>query len=51
MGVKTAIPAPLRYPIPSTRTGRKLVIAIVDLGYQPGVWAKVKALGRLIRNS
>ncbi|KFX86700.1 hypothetical protein V490_08926 [Pseudogymnoascus sp. VKM F-3557] len=51
MGAKTAIPPPLRYPIANTRKGRKLVTAIVDFGYQPGVWDKVKALGRLIRNS
>jgi acyl-CoA reductase-like NAD-dependent aldehyde dehydrogenase len=51
MGISTAIPPGLRYPIPDTRKGRRLVTAIIDLGYQPGLWAKVTALGRLIRNS
>lgn len=51
MGINTAIPPGLRYPIRDTRKGLGFVTAIIELGYAPRLWAKVKALGNLIRNS
>ena len=49
--VKTSIPAPLQYPIKDTKKGLGMVQGIVELGYQPGWWGKVKALGSLAKNS
>jgi len=50
-GINTAIPPGLRYPIRDTRKGWNIVSAIIELGYAPALWAKIKALGKLARNS
>lgn len=50
-GVKTAIPAQVRYPISDTGKGYQFTRAVVEVGYGVGPWAKFKGLVRMWRNS
>lgn len=51
LGVRTAIPSGLAYPIRSTRKGWNFVSALVEFGYAPAMWVKAKALGKMGANS
>jgi len=49
-GIRTAIPAPVRYPIPDTGKGYEFVRAVVEIGYA-SLGGKVGGLARMWRNS
>jgi len=51
MGVRTSIPAPVRYPIADAGRAWEFCRGVVDVGYGIGLWEKVKGVGRLMRNS
>ncbi|CZT47763.1 probable betaine aldehyde dehydrogenase [Rhynchosporium secalis] len=50
-GVKTAIPAQVRYPVPDTVKGYQFTRAVVEVGYGVGPWQKIKGLKRMMKNS
>lgn len=49
MGIRTRIPALLRYPIPDGRAAWDMCLGIVELGYGIGFGEKVKGLWRIVR--
>ncbi|KAI1111860.1 Aldehyde/histidinol dehydrogenase [Nemania sp. NC0429] len=50
LGVRTAIPAPARYPVPSQERGWRFTRGVVGLGYGITLGDKVSALMDLLRN-
>lgn len=50
LGISTAIPPPVKYPIKDTRRGFAFTGAVIELGYA-NVWNKIKGLVTLIKNS
>lgn len=50
-GIKTAIPAQVRYPIPDTGKGYEFTRAVIEVGYGIGPWQKIKGLRRMMKNS
>ncbi|KAI0886007.1 ALDH-like protein [Annulohypoxylon maeteangense] len=51
LGVRTAIPPPVRYPVKSQDRGWRFVRGVVGVGYAVKVVDKVRALGELLGNS
>ncbi|KAI1457316.1 ALDH-like protein [Annulohypoxylon moriforme] len=50
LGVRTAIPPPVRYPVKSQERGWKFTRGVVGVGYGITVREKVGALGDILRN-
>ncbi|KAI1636001.1 Aldehyde/histidinol dehydrogenase [Biscogniauxia mediterranea] len=51
LGVRTAIPPPVRYPVPSQDRGWRFTSAVVGVGYAMTLAEKGRALWELLRNS
>ncbi|KAI0602705.1 Aldehyde/histidinol dehydrogenase [Biscogniauxia sp. FL1348] len=51
LGVRTAIPPPVRYPVPSQDRGWRFTSAVVGVGYAITLAEKGRALVELLRNS
>ncbi|KAK2598923.1 Meiotic Sister-Chromatid recombination aldehyde dehydrogenase [Conoideocrella luteorostrata] len=49
MGVRTGIPPPVQYPVPSQEKGWKFTQGVVEVGYGEGP-RKVRGLGRILGN-
>lgn len=50
LGISTAIPGQIRYPIPDTKKGYEFVRSVVEIGYGIGARGMVKGLGRMWKN-
>ncbi|KAJ9155285.1 ALDH-like protein [Pleurostoma richardsiae] len=50
MGVRTAIPGPIRYPVPSQEGSWRFARGVVDVGYGTSVGGKAKGLGKILKN-
>ncbi|KAI5861095.1 ALDH-like protein [Durotheca rogersii] len=51
LGVRTAIPPPARYPVPSQASGWRFTRGVVGLGYALTLREKLRALVDIVRNS
>lgn len=51
LGIRTSIPKPVRYPIADLDRGWEFLRGVLELGYERGLWGKVRGLVRLARNS
>jgi acyl-CoA reductase-like NAD-dependent aldehyde dehydrogenase len=51
MGIRTAIPPGVRYPIKDTGRGYEFTRGVVEVGYGMGLPAKIRGLKRLLRNT
>ncbi|KAL1882070.1 hypothetical protein VTK73DRAFT_2479 [Phialemonium thermophilum] len=51
LGARTAIPAPLRYPVADQERGWRFARGVIELGYGMTVARKVTGLLRILRNS
>lgn len=51
LGVKTAIPPPMRYPVPDQERSWRFARGVVELGYGMGVGRKVGGLLGIAKNS
>ena len=49
-GIRTAIPAQVRYPVPETKRGYEFTKAVVELGYGVSLWTRLKGLKGLVVN-
>ncbi|CAG8977235.1 hypothetical protein HYALB_00007931 [Hymenoscyphus albidus] len=49
-GIKTAIPAQIRYPIPDTIKGFGFVRAIVEIGYGMGIGGRIRGVKNILKN-
>ncbi|TVY56588.1 putative aldehyde dehydrogenase-like protein [Lachnellula cervina] len=49
-GIRTAIPAQIRYPIPDTAKGFEFVRAIVEVGYGIWPWGRAVGVKRILKN-
>ncbi|KAL3422278.1 aldehyde dehydrogenase [Phlyctema vagabunda] len=50
LGIRTAIPAQVQYPVPDTARGFGFVKGVLRLGYGMGAWDKIKGLKGLLEN-
>lgn len=51
LGIHTAIPKQIRYPIPDTKKGYEFTRAVVDLGYGMNFSDRIQSLWRMWKNS
>lgn len=50
LGIRTAIPPPVKYPVPDQGRGWRFTKGVVGMGYAVTIGGKVKALGDILRN-
>lgn len=50
LGIRTAIPGPMRYPVPDQERSWRFASGIVELGYRGTVGGMVKGLWKLVKN-
>ncbi|KAI5925793.1 Aldehyde/histidinol dehydrogenase [Camillea tinctor] len=51
LGIRTAIPPPVRYPVPDQERGWRFTSGVVGIGYALTLGAKARALWEVVRNS
>ncbi|KAB5562941.1 Aldehyde/histidinol dehydrogenase [Coniochaeta sp. 2T2.1] len=51
LGIRTSIPRPLRYPIPSQERSSQFAKGVVEVGYATTAKGKIDGLVRMLRNS
>ncbi|KAL2016297.1 hypothetical protein VTK56DRAFT_3896 [Thermocarpiscus australiensis] len=51
LGVRTAIPGPMRYPVPDQERSWRFARGVVEVGYGMGVGRKVRGLWGMMKNS
>lgn len=51
LSVRTAIPKPMRYPVPDQERSWRFARGVVEVGYGMGVWRKVGGVLGIVRNS
>lgn len=50
LGIRTAIPPPVLYPVADQERSWRFASGVVGLGYGIGIWEKVKSVGNILRN-
>ncbi|KAI1259856.1 Aldehyde/histidinol dehydrogenase [Xylariaceae sp. FL1019] len=50
LGIRTAIPPPAQYPVPSQEKGWRFTRGVVGIGYGMGLWDKAWAVIDILRN-
>ncbi|KAI0476155.1 Aldedh-domain-containing protein [Xylariaceae sp. FL0804] len=50
LGIRTAIPPPARYPVPSQEAGWRFARGVVGLGYALTLWDRARAVVDIVRN-
>ncbi|GAB1312229.1 Meiotic Sister-Chromatid recombination aldehyde dehydrogenase [Madurella fahalii] len=51
LGIKTAIPKPMQYPIPDQERSWRFARGVVEVGYGMGIWRKLGGVLGIIKNS
>ncbi|KAK3383626.1 Aldehyde/histidinol dehydrogenase [Lasiosphaeria ovina] len=51
LGIRTAIPRPLQYPVPDQETSWRFAKGVVEVGYGTSISRKIEGLRGIIRNS
>ncbi|KXX72887.1 Succinate-semialdehyde dehydrogenase [NADP(+)] [Madurella mycetomatis] len=51
LGIRTAIPKPMQYPIPDQERSWRFARGVVEVGYGMGIWRKLGSVLGIIKNS
>jgi hypothetical protein len=51
LGIKTAIPPPMQYPVMDQERSWRFARGVVEVGYAPGVVGKVAGVLGILKNS
>jgi len=51
LGVRTAIPPPMRYPIKDQERSWQFAKGVVEVGYAMGLWGKLAGVLGIVKNS
>ena len=51
VGIRTAIPPGVRYPVVDTGRGYQFTRGVIETGYGIGIWQKIKGIKRIMKNN